>query len=191
MCSRTYEVNPAPRDHHRTITSITTSLIILISFTLYLLDQGTDALTSLLYFLDVRRKGNNVVMIEIFSWQGHYVEGSLTALLILAPGVGSCLLELRHMWRGHGNCGLALLYLLLCPLSALMTHLYSIFNPSWRNRAILLKTMEGFLCSGPQLVLQLALWFRGTLTSPLQLVLADHIGHDHDNIDTIQNMTVR
>ena len=39
----------------------------------------------------------------------------------------------------------------------------------------MLKTMEGFLCSGPQLVLQLALWMRGTLTSPLQLVLADHM----------------
>merc|ERR1712012_303378 len=94
------------------------------------------------------------------------------------------------MWRGRGNCLLAGVYLLLCPLWALLTHLYSIFNRRWQAKALMLKTMEGFLCSGPQLVLQLALWMRGTLTSPLQLVLADHIGHDHDNIDTIQNMTI-
>ena len=159
------------------MTSITTSIIILISFFLYLLDQGTDALTSLLYFLD-----------------GHYIEGCLTGGLILAPGLASCVLELRNMWRGHGNCGLAVLYLVLGPLAALMTHLYSIFNSRWQNRTILLKTMEGFLCAGPQLVLQLSLWFRGTLTSPLQLVLADHIQDsealdvDKDNSDA--NMKV-
>ena len=79
------------------------------------------------------------------------------------------------MWRGRGNCLLAGVYLLLCPLWALLTHLYSIFNRRWQGKALMLKTMEGFLCSGPQLVLQLALWMRGTLTSPLQLVLADHM----------------
>ena len=98
------------------------------------------------------------------------------------------------MWRGHGNCGLAILYLVLGPLAALLTHLYSIFNTRWQNRTILLKTMEGFLCAGPQLVLQLALWFRGTLASPLQLVLADHIPHTAAvqvvNPNTHVNMTV-
>ena len=79
------------------------------------------------------------------------------------------------MWRGRGNCLLAGLYLLLCPLWVLLTHLYSIFNPRWQSKALMLKSMEGFLCAGPQLVLQLALWMRGTLTSPLQLVLSDHI----------------
>ena len=107
--------------------------------------------------------------------QGHYLEGGLTAGLVLAPGLASCCLELREMWRGRGNCLLAGLYLLLCPLWVLLTHLYSIFNPRWQSKALMLKSMEGFLCAGPQLVLQLALWMRGTLTSPLQLVLSDHI----------------
>ena len=107
--------------------------------------------------------------------QGHYLETALTAGLVLAPGLASCLLELREMWRGRGNCLLAGLYLLLCPLWVLLTHLYSIFNPRWQSKALMLKSMEGFLCAGPQLVLQLALWMRGTLTSPLQLVLSDHI----------------
>ena len=107
--------------------------------------------------------------------QGHYLEGSLTAALILAPGLVSCCLELREMWRGRGNCLLAGVYLLLCPLWVLLTHLYSIFNPRWQSKALMLKSMEGFLCAAPQLVLQLALWMRGTLTSPLQLVLSDHL----------------
>merc|ERR1711953_285197 len=114
--------------------------------------------TSLLYFLD-----------------GHHLEGSLTAGLILAPGLASCCLELREMWRGRGSCLLAGLYLLLCPLWVLLTHLYSIFNPRWQSKALMLKSMEGFLCAGPQLVLQLALWLRGSLTSPLQMVLSDHL----------------
>ena len=79
------------------------------------------------------------------------------------------------MWRGRGNCVLAGVYLLLCPLWVLLTHLYSIFNPRWQSKALMLKSIEGFLCAGPQLVLQLALWMRGTLTSPLQLVLSDHL----------------
>jgi len=134
---------------------LSSTILILSSFTLYLLDQGTDALTSLLYFLD-----------------GHYLEGCLTAFLILSPGLASCLLELRNMWRGHGNCLMAIIYLFFCPLTALLTHLFSIFNPKWQQKSLLLKTAEGFLCAGPQLVLQLALWMRGTLTSPLHLVLA-------------------
>ena len=60
---------------------------------------------------------------------------------------------------------------------------------------MLLKTMEGFLCAGPQLVLQLALWMRGTLTSPLHMVLADIDTLDlvtlpPDTGDTGQSMTV-
>ena len=100
------------------------------------------------------------------SLQGHHLEGSLTAGLILAPGLASCCLELREMWRGRGSCLLAGLYLLLCPLWVLLTHLYSIFNPRWQSKALMLKSMEGFLCAAPQLVLQLALWLRGSLTSP-------------------------
>ena len=109
------------------------------------------------------------------SLQGHHLEGALTAGLILAPGLASCCLELREMWRGRGSCLLAGLYLLLCPLWVLLTHLYSIFNPRWQSKALMLKSMEGFLCAAPQLVLQLALWLRGSLTSPLQMVLSDHL----------------
>ena len=107
--------------------------------------------------------------------QGHYLEGCLTAGLVLAPGLASCCLELREMWRGRGNCLLAGVFLLFCPLWVLLTHLYSIFNPRWQSKALMLKSMEGFLCAAPQLVLQLALWLRGTLTSPLQLVLSEHL----------------
>ena len=119
----------------------------------------------------------------------------MTASLILAPGVASCLLELRSMWRGDGNCLLATVYLVMCPITALVTHLYSIFTPRWQERAMLLKTMEGFLCAGPQLVLQLALWMRGTLTSPLHMVLADIDTLDlvtlpPDTSDNVQSMTV-
>ena len=35
---------------------LTQTVLLIVSFLLYLLDQGTDALTSLLYFLDVRRR---------------------------------------------------------------------------------------------------------------------------------------
>ena len=34
---------------------LTHTVLLIVSFLLYLLDQGTDALTSLLYFLDVRK----------------------------------------------------------------------------------------------------------------------------------------
>ena len=78
----------------------------------------------------------------VYLRQGHLLEGCLTSLLILAPGLASCCLELRAMWRGHGHCGLALAQLGLCPLTSLLTHLYSIFNPRWRPRALLQKTME-------------------------------------------------
>ena len=52
----------------------------------------------------------------------------MTAVLILAPGLASCVLELRDMWRGRGHCLLALLQLCLCPLTSVLTHLYSIFQ---------------------------------------------------------------
>jgi len=146
---------------------LTQTTLLLVSFLLYLLDQGTDAFTSLLFLLD-----------------GHYLEGGLTAGLIMAPGLASCVLELQSMWRGRGNCLLAGLYLLLCPLWVLLTHLLSIFHTRGQSKALMLKTMEGFLCSGPQLVLQLALWMRGTLTSPLQLVLADHL-----DVQSLSNLT--
>ena len=80
------------------------------------------------------------------------LEGCLTAGLILAPGLACCILELRDMWRGRGHCACALLQLLLCPLTSSLAHLASIWQPRWRNRALLTKTMEGFLCAGPQLV---------------------------------------
>ena len=98
------------------------------------------------------------------------------------------------MWRGRGNCVLAGLYLILCPLWVLLTHLVSIFHTRWQRKALMLKTMEGFLCSGPQLVLQLALWMRGTLTSPLQLVLADHLdsvaNHTSPSTETVNSLQV-
>ena len=114
------------------------------------------------------------------------------------------------MWRGRGHCACALLQLLLCPLTSSLAHLASIWQPRWRNRALLTKTMEGFLCAGPQLVrklrlvykctviitgfqvLQLALWMRGTLTGPLQLVMDDLevVTMDLETPDTVTNMTV-
>ena len=120
---------------------LVSTLLLLTSFTLYLLDQATDALTALLYFLDVSLKCVGYLF-YLLSCQGHTLEGCLTSLLILAPGLASCCLELRAMWRGHGHCGLALAQLGLCPLTSLLTHLYSIFNPRWRPRALLQKTME-------------------------------------------------
>lgn len=160
------------------MASIISTVVLLTSFTLYLLDQGTDALTSLLYFLD-----------------GHYLEGCLTGCLVLAPGVAMCLLELRDMWLGRGNCLLALGQLVFCPLTSLLTHLYSIFTPRWRERAMLQKTIEGFLCAGPQLVLQLALWMRGTLTGPLHMVLVSVdqfqvVSIPPPHVDTVANMTI-
>ena len=80
------------------------------------------------------------------------MEGCLTAGLILAPGLACCVLELRDMWRGRGHCACALLQLCLCPLTSSLAHLASIWQPRWRPRALLTKTMEGFLCAGPQLV---------------------------------------
>ena len=68
-----------------------------------------------------------------------------------------------------------------------------IFQPRWRARALLTKTMEGFLCAGPQLVLQLALWMRGTLTGPLQLLMddLDVVPLTQETPDMVTNMTVK
>lgn len=144
---------------------------IILSFLLYMLDQGTDALTSLLFFLD-----------------GHYVEGILTSVLILTPGIAAFLLELRDMWRGKGNLAKAIIFLVLCPIWAVLTHLYSIFNKEWQAKALMLKTMEGFLCAAPQLVLQLSFWMRGTMTSPMELVLAEQFNVTQQAQDA--NMTI-
>jgi len=144
---------------------------VISSFLLYLFDQGTDALTALLFFLD-----------------GHYLEGVLTAVLIVIPGLATCLLELRDMWRGKGNLMRAMVFLALCPLWALLTHLYSIFNKEWQGKALMLKTMEGFLCAAPQLVLQLSFWMRGTLTSPMEMVLADKFNVTNQSPEA--NMTI-
>lgn len=144
---------------------------IILSFLLYMLDQGTDALTALLFFLD-----------------GHYMEGFLTSFLILTPGIAAFLLELRDMWRGKGNIMKALVFLAMCPLWAMLTHLYSIFNKEWQGKALMLKTMEGFLCAAPQLVLQLSFWMRGTLTSPMGLVLSEEFNVTQQAQDT--NMTI-
>ena len=54
--------------------------------------------------------------------------------------------------------------------------------------------MQGFLCAAPQLVLQLALWMRGTLTGPLQLVMGQLAASSDLDLDTemgaVTNMTV-
>merc|ERR1719483_654112 len=96
-------------------------------------------------------------------------------------------MELSQMWRGEGNLPKALVYLIFGPLWALLTHLYSIHNSQWRSKALLLKTMEGFLCSSPQLILQMSLWFRGVLTGPLEMVLVEtglnlSVQYQHDNM---------
>jgi len=151
--------------------SLCQTVWILLSFLLYMLDQGTDALTSLLFLLD-----------------GHYIEGILTGILIMTPGIAAFALELRDMWRGKGNLIRALVFLAMCPLWALLTHLYSIFNKEWRSKALMLKTMEGFLCAAPQLVLQLSFWMRGTMTSPMELVLAEQFNTTQQSQDV--NMTI-
>lgn len=116
------------------------------------------------------------------------MEGVLTGLLILTPGIAACLLELRDMWRGKGNLPKAIVFLTFCPIWAFLTHLYSIFNKEWQAKALMLKTMEGFLCAAPQLVLQLSFWMRGTMTSPMELVLAEQFNVTQQALDT--NMTV-
>ena len=161
---------------------------IISSFLLYMLDQGTDALTSLLFFLDVSiRKVPHICFTFLYK-KGHYLEGILTAVLIVIPGLAACILELRDMWRGKGNIMKAMVFLVMCPLWALLTHLFSIFNKEWQSKALMLKTMEGFLCAAPQLVLQLSFWMRGTLTSPMEMILAEQFNVTKQNQET--NMTV-
>merc|ERR1711970_1612054 len=48
--------------------------------------------------------------------------------------------------------------------------------------------MEGFLCAAPQLVLQLSFWMRGTMTSPMELVLAEQFNVTQQVQDA--NMTI-
>jgi len=64
-----------------------------------------------------------------------------------------------------------LVLLLVCPLWAPLLHLYSLHHTHWRTKATLLKTVQGLLSSGPQLVLQLSLFMRGTLTLPVVSLL--------------------
>jgi len=124
---------------------------LLLSFLTYLADQGTDALTALLLLQG-----------------GHLLAGALTALLVLVPGLVACTAELVSYWRGRGgSVPRAGALLVLCPLWALLTHLHALYSPEWRARAHSLKTVEGLLAAGPQLVLQVALLLRGSLTSPI------------------------
>jgi len=129
---------------------------LVLSFTTYLADTATDALTALLLLQ-----------------AGHTLAGCLTALLLLLPGVVACVLELKRAWREGGNPLKGLVLLLLCPLWALLTHVYALHSTQWRSRALLLKTVEGLVCAGPQLVLQMALLFRGTLTSPVSSLIQE------------------
>jgi len=143
---------------------------ILFSFLVYLLDQGTDALTALLFF-----------------HEGYYLIGSVTICFMLAPGLASFFLELRSMWRGRGNLLVALGYLFLCPLWAALLHLYSIYNGEYRAKAIFFKTMEGFMCAGPQLAFQLSMLMKGTLTSSTGAVLAPYLNATLDtDIESMQ-----
>ena len=53
---------------------LTGTVVLTVSFILYLLDQGTDALTSLLYFLDVRKltedcPGTNLMCFRATIWR--------------------------------------------------------------------------------------------------------------------------
>ena len=48
-----YVVNPDSAQERSPLSFLSSTVLILTSFSLYLLDQGTDALTALLYFLDV------------------------------------------------------------------------------------------------------------------------------------------
>ena len=57
---------------------------------------------------------------------------------------------------------------------------HNIISTQWRSRALLLKTVEGLVCAGPQLVLQMAFLMRGTLTSPVSR--SDHHVDDSDGI---------
>ena len=54
--SSKYVVTPAAGEDQVPLPWLVSTLLLLTSFTLYLLDQATDALTALLYFLDVSLK---------------------------------------------------------------------------------------------------------------------------------------
>ena len=65
-----YVVNPDTPDSGQERASsplsfLSSTVLILTSFVLYLLDQGTDALTALLYFLDVSYLQNTVFVVSM------------------------------------------------------------------------------------------------------------------------------
>jgi len=77
--------------------------------------------------------------------------------------------------------------LLVCPVYTWIVLLYSLQNTEWREKAMFLVIIEGFLSSSPQLLLQLSLWFKGVLTLPAAAVidglpaLQENITHRHSD----------
>ena len=59
-----YVVNPDSGQERSPLSFLSSTVLILTSFSLYLLDQGTDALTALLYFLDVSNSGSLFTLSE-------------------------------------------------------------------------------------------------------------------------------
>jgi len=117
-------------------------------------DQVTDTITALIYFA-----------------QGLIFESCATLVLVYVPGLVVFLLEARQSLLGRGNMLKGILYLLVCPVYTWIIILYSIHHTEWREKAMFLVILEGFLTSSPQLVLQLSLWFKGVLTTPAVAVL--------------------
>lgn len=89
----------------------------------------------------------------------------------MVPGLAAALLELR----GGGSLLWAALLIPLTPLWAATLLLLSLVSPRWRERALLLRASEAFLCAAPQLVLQISLWLRADLTAPARYLMAHQL----------------
>ncbi|XP_023339545.1 uncharacterized protein LOC111709856 [Eurytemora carolleeae] len=128
--------------------------VLLMYLLVHISDQISDILTALIYLA-----------------QGYLVEGVATLSLVYLPGLVVLLLELKEALRGKGNIFRGVLYMIFSPVYTWITVLYSLYHTEWREKAMFLVVLEGFLAAAPQLVLQLSLWFNGSLTAPALAVL--------------------
>ncbi|CAB4064982.1 unnamed protein product [Lepeophtheirus salmonis] len=150
------------------------SLGLLLSLTIQILDQSTDAFSCILYYVE-----------------GQMCAAVATLVLIFFPGAMIAYVELRGVCRGKGSVWKALAYLVLAPLWTIIIHLYSLCDERYVKKALLFKTVEGFLEAGPQLALQLSLLFRGQVTETSLLALGDPFNLTTKNQDVILEMLGR
>jgi len=144
--------------------------LLLVYLGILVVDNLTDAITALIYLS-----------------QGLYVAGSATILLLLLPGLVVFLLETKEAVRGRSNICRGLLYLVVCPFYSWFLVLYSLYHEDWREKSMFVVVLEGFLTSSPQLILQLSLWFKGSLTGPALNLLDDYPSLLHNSL---QNSTL-